>query len=193
MKLPAIITLLFTLLTLPGFAQDETAFTPDLAEGEQLFKTKCAICHKLDARLIGPPLKGVTERREEEWLIRFIRNSTEVIESGDEYAVALFEEYNQLQMIANPDLSDDQIRNILAYIDPPAAAAAETAAAPETPAATPAAPQATTETAAPAPKASFGEGLSVAAWIAIGLMFFLLLILIYFMAALNAVIRDRKS
>src|SRR5690606_33245888 len=103
--------------------------------------------------------------------------------------------YNQLQMIANPDLSDDQIRNILAYIDPPAAAeetAAAPAAAPESPAATPAAPT-TTETTAPAPKASFGEGLSVVAWIAIGLMFFLLLVMIYFMAALNAVIRDKKS
>lgn len=58
------------------------------------------------------------------------KNSTRLIQSGDEQAVALYEEYNQLQM-PSYDLSDDQILAILAYVrdyeeNPPVQAAAET-------------------------------------------------------------------
>lgn len=97
-------------------------------EAEQNWRV-CAACHSLGTnRLIGPGLEGVTERLEQDWLIRFIRNSQEVIESGDEYAVQLFEEYNRIPMPPN-DLTDEQIIDLLLYIENGGQLAPEYAAA----------------------------------------------------------------
>lgn len=85
-------------------------------EAEKNFQ-QCKACHNIDGpKLIGPNLAGLTATLDTAWLIRFIRNSTEVIQSGDEYAVALFEEYHKIPMPAH-DLTDEQIIDILAYID----------------------------------------------------------------------------
>jgi cytochrome c553 len=85
-------------------------------EAEKNFQV-CKACHNIDGpKLIGPSLAGVTERRTTEWLIKFIRNSQEVIQSGDPIAVQLFEENNKIPMPPNP-LSDEQILDLLAYIN----------------------------------------------------------------------------
>lgn len=77
----------------------------------------CAACHTIGkGKLIGPDLKGVTERREETWLISFIKSSQTMVKNGDETAVKLFEEYNKIPMPDNP-FSDEQIKGILSYIE----------------------------------------------------------------------------
>jgi len=96
-----------------------TEASRDIKAGEELFKQRCSACHRIESRLIGPPLKGVTQKQSEEWLIKFIRNSPEFIASGDPDAVKIFNEYNKTPMITNLDLTDDQIRDVLAYIDKP--------------------------------------------------------------------------
>src|SRR5262245_48820540 len=64
---------------------------PDL-----LFARQCSSCHTIGkGDLVGPDLKGVTTRRDREWLLRFIRSSREVIESGDTTASTLFERYKR--------------------------------------------------------------------------------------------------
>ncbi len=106
----------------------------DIKEGESLFKADCSACHGVDRAVIGPALKGVSERHDEAWLISWIQNSQALIASGDEAAIKLFEEHNKLMMPAFPTLSEDNIRNILAYVEdaskpaPAAAAGAEGAA-----------------------------------------------------------------
>ena len=89
----------------------------DVDLGKKLFKINCASCHKLDKKLISPALAGVTERRSEEWLLRWIRNNAELRASGYADAKAIFEEYNGSVMTAFPALSDDDIKSILAYTD----------------------------------------------------------------------------
>jgi mono/diheme cytochrome c family protein len=89
----------------------------DPFKGQDLFKTNCAACHKLDQRLIGPPLKGVSSKYDIEWLRKWIRNSAEMIQAGDADAVAIFAEYNNVPMTAFPNLSDQDIDDILAYSD----------------------------------------------------------------------------
>lgn len=89
----------------------------DVKEGASLFKQKCTSCHAIDKDMVGPALKGVNARHEEEWLIKWIRNSQALVASGDEQAVALFEGHNKVVMTAFPDLNDDNIKNILAYIE----------------------------------------------------------------------------
>lgn len=85
-------------------------------EGQQLFRVHCSSCHQIGNQLIGPDLMNVTQRHDEDWLIPFIKNSQEVIKSGDEYAVQLFEKFNKLPM-PPVNISDNEVRSILAYID----------------------------------------------------------------------------
>lgn len=91
----------------------------DVAAGEKLFKANCAACHKLDRKATGPALRGVADKHDREWLYKWIKNSQELIASGDPVAVQLFEENNQSVMTAFPQLSNTDIDNILAYTSQP--------------------------------------------------------------------------
>jgi mono/diheme cytochrome c family protein len=97
--------------------------------GEEIFKNYCSSCHKVDGKSTGPWIKGAKER----WtaqssmdnLYKWVKNSADVIKSGDPYAVALFNEWKQSPMTAQP-LSNEQIDAVLDYVDnytPPVAAA----------------------------------------------------------------------
>jgi mono/diheme cytochrome c family protein len=86
-------------------------------EGRKLYNNLCASCHKLDRKLIGPALAGVTERRENDWLKAWIKNNAALRASGDRDAIAIFNEYNGSVMSAFPQLSDTQIDDILYYTD----------------------------------------------------------------------------
>jgi hypothetical protein len=92
----------------------------------QLFQL-CAACHTIGkGKLIGPDLYNVTQRKDREWLLKFIKNSQEVIQSGDPYAVKLFEDHNKIPMPPST-YNDEQINVLLDYIekyDPDQAAAA---------------------------------------------------------------------
>ncbi len=107
-------------------AQDDAA----VQAGKKLFNANCAACHKLNKRAVGPALKGVSSKYDKEWLYSWINNSTAMVKSGDAQAVAIYEEYNGSVMTSFPQLSTDDIDNILAYTDytPPATTTAATAA-----------------------------------------------------------------
>lgn len=107
-----------------GIPASETA----ISEGETLFTNNCTVCHAINEVVVGPALRDVHERRELPWLINFIRNSQQVIQGGDDYAVNLYNEYNKTLM-PSFDFSDEQITNIVAYIKAESEAPVETAAA----------------------------------------------------------------
>lgn len=93
----------------------------DAQKGEELFKKNCIACHKLEGKFVGPPLGGIEARRSNEWLHKWIKNSAALIKSGDEDAIAVFEEYNKVPMLAYEGLLTDQdINDILAYTSKPA-------------------------------------------------------------------------
>ena len=100
------------------------AHAQDVKEGETLFKSKCTTCHSVTRNMVGPALAGMSERHSEEWLISWIHNSQAMIASGDEAAVQLFADWNNLVMTSFTDLSDDQIKSIIAYVDAEEAKAA---------------------------------------------------------------------
>ncbi|WP_457610570.1 c-type cytochrome [Lutibacter sp.] len=104
-------SLVFLLL----FSLNLSAQEGDVVNGEKLFKSTCAACHRLDKKLVGPALKGVTDKREQDWLISWIKDSPGMIKSGDKLAIQVFEENNKLPMTPNPQLSDQDIIDILAY------------------------------------------------------------------------------
>ena len=73
--------LLFIAFSLSSYSQEVDEARQK--EGRKLFKSLCASCHKLDKKLIGPALGGVEERRENEWLLAWIKNNAELRASGD--------------------------------------------------------------------------------------------------------------
>ncbi len=99
----------------------------DAEEGKKLFQQNCSACHKLGTKLVGPDLVGVSERRSMDWIIRFVQNSQELIQSGDPDAVKIFEEFNKMVMPPQ-GLSEEQIKSIVAYIEEFGAGGSQTAA-----------------------------------------------------------------
>jgi mono/diheme cytochrome c family protein len=91
-----------------------------LAEkGKKLFKANCAACHSVGENVVvGPGLAGISEKRTKEWLHKWIKNSADLIASGDADAKAVFEEYKKLPMPAQA-VNDEDIDAILAYIASP--------------------------------------------------------------------------
>lgn len=123
--------LFFMLIGMQAFAADPTVANSDeaVAAGKSVFNANCKTCHKLDQKLVGPALRGATDRTAVESVKSFIKNSAAVIASGDAYYTKLFKEYSGTPMPAHEFLSDDDLNNLLAYIEygdkaDPAAAAA---------------------------------------------------------------------
>lgn len=115
---------LFVVLVL-GLSFTVSAQEADPIAGKKLFNANCAACHKLKKKAVGPALKGVSAKYDKEWLYSWIKNSSAMIKAGDAQAVAIWEEYNRTAMNAFPQLSNQDIDNIIAYTDytPPAPAA----------------------------------------------------------------------
>ena len=113
---------LFFIVLLSSFALFSIhAQEADPVKGKSLFNANCAACHQLDKKMTGPALRYVEKRLYEDegldrnWLNAWIRNSASVIKSGDTYANKIYAEYNGAAMTAFPQLSDEDISNILAY------------------------------------------------------------------------------
>ena len=107
----------FVLLLILGF---NTYHVSSQESGESIFKANCTACHTMGSqRLVGPGLEGVTSKHSKEWLKKWINNSAEMIASGDEAAVAIYEEYNKQAMQAFY-FSDEEFESLYAYLkDPP--------------------------------------------------------------------------
>ena len=86
-----------------------------IAAGDALFKGNCTQCHAVGEQVVGPALGGISKRRPISWIIPWIKNSTKVVASGDDYAVALYNKFNKQQMPSFA-LSDKEITSIVAYI-----------------------------------------------------------------------------
>ncbi len=91
----------------------------DPAAGEKLFKSNCAACHKLDKKATGPALRGVAEKYDAAWLQKWIKDSQGLVKSGDATAIKVFEDNNKSIMTSFPQLSNEDIDNILAYTSQP--------------------------------------------------------------------------
>ena len=85
-------------------------------QGQATFTQRCAACHAIGKQVVGPDLAGVDQLRSEEWIINFVHSSQKMIQAGDTAATALFAEFNNTVMPDHPDLSDEDIKNIIAYI-----------------------------------------------------------------------------
>ncbi|WP_185866067.1 c-type cytochrome [Blattabacterium cuenoti] len=90
-------------------------------KGAELFKKNCTACHSMDLekKMIGPALSNVTKKRSREWLHKWIINNRSLRESGDKEALAIYKEYGNLEMNLFPQLSNEQVDDILFFIQNP--------------------------------------------------------------------------
>lgn len=101
-------------ITMNMYAEEAKA---NAEEGKKLYEANnCGSCHALDKKVVGPALRGVTERRSEEWLVKWIQNNKKLRDAGDADAVALFNEYGGAAMNIFENLKEADIKNILEFI-----------------------------------------------------------------------------
>lgn len=94
---------------------DVASFDPKLAEtGKSLFEAKCTACHQLsDQKVVGPGLKGVTERRKPEWIMNMIINPTEMTQKDPQAKKLLAEHLTQM---TNQNVEEKDARALLEYL-----------------------------------------------------------------------------
>lgn len=81
--------------------------------GAAVYNRMCTACHRLDKKFVGPPVKGVLDRRTPEWVMNMVLNPNEMLQK-DPIAIALFKEFYGVPMV-NQNLSHDDARAILEY------------------------------------------------------------------------------
>lgn len=91
-----------------------TPAEPEAARGKLDFESKCLACHSVgQGKKLGPDVLGVTRRRTEDWLTRWLKAPEKMLES-DPDAKAMLKEYNNLPM-PNQNLSDVEVRQYIRY------------------------------------------------------------------------------
>lgn len=85
-----------------------------IAEGKALFAEKsCTACHQMNIKVLGPPLRGVTQRREPEWLGRMIKHPDEMLKQ-DDIAKALLAEHKT--PMTKVEMTNEELAAIIAYL-----------------------------------------------------------------------------
>ncbi len=87
-------------------------------ETADFFILYCFSCHTIGGgRLVGPDLKGVTERRSREWLVSFILNPKAMIDRGDPDALQILDEARGVVMSTIPGITRDRIDALIDLIE----------------------------------------------------------------------------
>jgi len=91
-----------------------TPSDPEEVKGKLDFESKCLACHTIgQGKKLGPDLAGVTKRRNDDWIAKFLRSPEKMLES-DADAKALLKEFNNIPM-PNQNLTDAEIQQYLKY------------------------------------------------------------------------------
>ncbi len=83
------------------------------AEGEKIFEQKCFSCHRLDQKLVGPPLHEVLKRRSPEFVVNMIMNPDIMIQKHPEVKKLLAQ---YLQKMTYQDVKLEDAFKILEYL-----------------------------------------------------------------------------
>jgi len=85
-----------------------------VADGKKIFQAKCIVCHDLNTKKIGPPLKNITKESTPEYIMNLLVNAVEM-QKQDHHMLDLLKEYNNIHM-PDPGLSQAQARTVLEYL-----------------------------------------------------------------------------
>lgn len=83
-----------------------------VTKGKTVFDSKCAACHKLDDRYVGPAQRDVTKRRSPEYILNMIMNPEEMYKKHPEAKKMLAEYMTQMP---NQNITMEEARAVLEY------------------------------------------------------------------------------
>ncbi len=90
-----------------------TPSDPAAVRGKMIFESKCLACHSMgQGPKLGPDLAGVTERRQDEWIERWLRDPQRML-AADDTAKAVRKRF--LLDMPNQQLSPQDIAGLLRY------------------------------------------------------------------------------
>jgi protein SCO1/2 len=86
------------------------------SDGAYLYKTRCLTCHTIGGgEGVGPDLQGVTAKRDEKWLQRWIAKPNEMIKEKDPIIMEMMPRYKNINM-PNLKLNESDVNKLIAYI-----------------------------------------------------------------------------
>lgn len=84
-----------------------------VSQGQAVFTTKCAACHKLEERYVGPPLGQVLDRRSPEFVMNMMLNPDEMAKKHPEGKDMLAEYFT---LMPSQNLTESDARSILEFL-----------------------------------------------------------------------------
>ena len=81
--------------------------------GAKVFEQKCASCHKMEERYVGPPLGDVLTRRSPAFILNMVLNPQTMVEKHP-VSKKLLAEF--LLMMPNQNMTPDEARQALEYL-----------------------------------------------------------------------------
>lgn len=87
---------------------------PKMAQkGRDLFNNKCLLCHDLDQKKIGPPLRNISKTRTPEFIMNLLLNTVQM-QKENPTVRDLLSVYKV--PMTPPELTTDQVRSVLEYL-----------------------------------------------------------------------------
>jgi protein SCO1/2 len=84
--------------------------------GQALYRKLCAPCHTVGVGdRVGPDLRGVADRRDHEWLVRFIQNPAKVRAEKDPMTVAMIEKFPGVRM-PSLGVTENDANDLITYL-----------------------------------------------------------------------------
>ncbi|GAA4383810.1 cytochrome c [Hymenobacter koreensis] len=99
--------------------KDDVKLSPTIdqamvSKGKSISELKCLSCHSMgDNKVVGPGWKGITSRREPEWIMNMVVHTDAMLET-DPAAQKMLEEC--LVRMPNQNLTQDEARQVLEYM-----------------------------------------------------------------------------
>lgn len=101
---------------------DQAPALRQISDGEMMFRDRCSSCHQIsgglaparNAKPLGPDLYGVTQRRDEAWLRRWLAAPDRMLEEGDPIATAMYRQWRMV--MPNFRLDEREITNLINYM-----------------------------------------------------------------------------
>lgn len=94
--------------------------------GENLFRTRCSACHVIGnsdqvpphmrGRLLGPDLFNVTQRRDRDWLARWLAEPDKMLAEKDPIAVELYAKHDKVAM-PNFSLNEKDVTALIDFLE----------------------------------------------------------------------------